>query len=173
MNANSQVTSICKRPVIALLYSRLKPSNCQMPRFFSVFEAERLLPEVEGLLRSLLQLKDDYQRTQTELHRFLQQISVAGGMIPPRDKISQLRNRKDAAARGLQTSLEKLEEIGCLLKDIDTGLVDFPTLYHGKEVYLCWKLGETNIAYWHRVEDGFPGRQPIDPEFLAEHRGDA
>jgi hypothetical protein len=146
--------------------------NRQMPRFFTVFEAERLIPEVQGLLRSLLQLREDYQRTETELHGCLQRISVAGGMIPPRDKIGQLRNRKDAAARGLQTSLKKLEEIGCLLKDIDTGLVDFPTLYHGQEVYLCWKLGEGNIAYWHHVDAGFPGRQAIDSEFLAQHRGD-
>ncbi len=147
--------------------------NYQMPRFFNLLEAERFLPEVEGLLRSLLQLKEDYQRTETELHRFLQRISITGGMIPPRDKISQLRNRKDAAARGLGTSLKKLEEIGCLLKDIETGLVDFPTLYRGKEVYLCWKLGEANIAYWHQIEAGFPGRQPIDGEFLAQHRGES
>jgi hypothetical protein len=144
-----------------------------MPRFFSLPEAERLLPEVQGLLRSLVQLKEDFQRTDTELSRFLQRISVTGGMIPPREKISQLRSRKDAAARGLQTSLKKFEEIGCLLKDIDTGLVDFPTLYRGEEVYLCWKLGETKIAYWHHVEAGFPGRQAIDSEFLARHRGDS
>jgi hypothetical protein len=157
----------------SLLYSRQKPSIGEMPRFFSLFEAERLLPEVEGLLRSLLQLKEDYQRTETELNRLLQRIAITGGMIPPRDKISQFRNRKDAAARGLQTSLKKLEEIGCLLKDIDTGLVDFPTLYRGKEVYLCWKLGETNIAYWHHVEAGYPGRRAIDSEFIAQHRGDS
>ena len=144
-----------------------------MPRFFSLFEAERLLPEVEGLLRSLLQLRTDYQRTETELQGLLQRIVAAGGMIPPREKISQLKNRKDAAARGLQTSLKKLEELGCLLKDIDTGLVDFPTLYRGKEVYLCWKLGETSIGYWHRVDAGFPGRQAIDSEFIAQHRGDS
>ncbi len=144
-----------------------------MARFFSLPEAERLLPEVQGLLRSLLQLKEDYQRTETELNRFLQRIAVMGGMIPPREKIGQLRSRKDAATRGLQKSLEKFEQIGCLLKDIDTGLVDFPTLYRGKEVYLCWKLGEANIAYWHHIEAGFPGRQAIDNEFLAQHRGDS
>jgi hypothetical protein len=144
-----------------------------MPRFFSLSEAERLLPEVEGLLRSLLQLKADYQRTETELQGLLQRIAIAGGMIPPREKIGQLRNRKDAAARGLQTSVKKLEELGCLLKDIDIGLVDFPTLYRGKEVYLCWKLGETSIAYWHHIDAGFPGRQAIDNEFIAQHRGDS
>jgi hypothetical protein len=144
-----------------------------MPRYFSLLEAERLLPEVEGLLRGILQLRTDYQRTEMELQGLLQRIAIAGGMIPPREKISQLKSRKDAATRGLQTSLKKLEEIGCLLKDIDIGLVDFPTLYRGNEVYLCWKLGETSIAYWHHVDAGFPGRQAIDSEFLAQHRGDS
>ena len=130
-----------------------------------------MLPEVEGLLRSLIQLKDDYQRTETELSRLLQRISAAGGVIPPRDKIAQLRTRKDASARGLQSSLQRLQETGCQLKDLDAGLVDFPTLYRDKEVYLCWKLGESGITYWHHVEDGFRGRHSIDSEFLANHRG--
>ncbi len=144
-----------------------------MPRFFNLIEAERLLPEIEGLLRSLIQLKEEYGRTDRELNRLLQRVSMAGGMIPPREKIAQLRARKDAAARGLQSSFEKIQETGCQLKDIDSGLVDFPTLYRGQEVYLCWKLGESNIAFWHRVDDGFRGRQPIDSEFLANHRGDS
>ena len=143
-----------------------------MPRYFNLLEAERLLPEVEGLLRSLIQLKEEYERTETELNRLLQRVSIAGGMIPPRERIAQLRTRKDAAARGLESSLEKLQETGCQLKDIEVGLVDFPTLYRGKEVYLCWKLGESSIAFWHHIEEGFQGRQQIDSEFLANHTGD-
>ncbi len=143
-----------------------------MPRYFNLLEAERLLPEVEGLLRSLIQLKEEYERTDAELNRLLQQVSMAGGMIPPRDRIAQLRTRKDATARGLESSLEKLQETGCQLKDIEVGLVDFPTLYRGQEVYLCWKLGESSIVFWHRIEDGFRGRQQIDSEFLANHRGE-
>jgi hypothetical protein len=144
-----------------------------MPRFFSLREAERLLPEVEGLLRSLMQLKEDYERSETELNRLMHRVSLAGGMIPPREKISRLRSRKDAAARGLQSSLKKLEEMGCQLKDIEIGLVDFPTLYKDQEVYLCWKLGEQNIAFWHHVDAGFRGRQAIDSDFLANHHGDS
>jgi len=144
-----------------------------MPRFFDLIEAERLLPEVEGLLRGLIQLKQDYERTDAELNSLLQRIVTAGGMIPPRDKIAQLRNRKDACGRGLETSVEKLADTGCQLKDIDTGLVDFPTQYHNQEVYLCWKLGESGITFWHHLQDGFRGRRSIDSEFLANHRGDS
>ncbi len=92
-------------------------------------------------------------------------------MVPPRERIADLRARKDAAARKLKVdSSRRIKEIGCQLKDIDTGLIDFPTLYRDKEVYLCWKLGESGIGFWHHVEDGFRGRRPIDSEFLANHR---
>ena len=51
-------------------------------------------------------------------------------------------------------------------------LVDFPTLFKGVEVYLCWKLGEPAIDFWHGIDEGFRGRKPIDKEFLDHHRGD-
>lgn len=140
-----------------------------MPRFFTLLEAEGLLPQVEGLLRTLIQLRQDYERADAELSRINQRIALSGGMIPPREQVRQIRTRKDACAHGLKAALEKIQEIGCELKDIDIGLIDFPTVYRGKEVYLCWKLGESGIGYWHHIEDGYQGRQPIDSEFLANH----
>jgi hypothetical protein len=62
--------------------------------------------------------------------------------------------------------------MGVLVKDLDTGLVDFPTLFRGVEVYLCWKLGENGIEFWHGVEEGFRGRKSIDQDFLDHHEGD-
>ena len=162
----------------ALLYSRLKTSpvrdalNKMAVRYFNLVEAESHLPAVESLLRSLMQLREDYRRSEAELARINLRITAAGGMIPPREEIGRLRRRKDAAAQGLKSSIEKIEEIGCLLKDVDTGLIDFPTLYRGQEVYLCWKLGEAGIGFWHPVEEGFRGRRPIDSDFLANHQGD-
>lgn len=152
---------------VPLLYSLANV----VPRYFNLLEAEGLLPEVERLLRSLIQLKEDYEQNDAELSQINQRIALAGGMVAPRDRIVQLRSRKDAAARALKGTLEKIQEIGCQLKDVETGLIDFPTLYRDQEVYLCWKLGESGIGYWHHVEDGFRGRRPIDSEFLANHRG--
>lgn len=143
-----------------------------MPRFFSLLEAESLLPEIERLLRSLLALKQEYDESDSGLTQIMQRIALAGGMVPPREEAALLRKRKDAAARGLQSAAESLQQTGCQLKDLETGLVDFPTLYRNKEVYLCWKLGETGITFWHHVEDGFRGRRPIDSEFLKNHRGE-
>ncbi len=59
------------------------------------------------------------------------------------------------------------------MKDLDIGLVDFPTLFQGEEVYLCWKLGEAGIRFWHGIDEGFRGRKPIDAEFLEHHQAAA
>ncbi|MFL6353828.1 MAG: DUF2203 domain-containing protein [Bryobacteraceae bacterium] len=140
-----------------------------MPRLFTLLEAESLLPQLEGLLRTVIQLKQDHEAADAELNKINQRIAFSGGMTLPRESVQQIRTRRDACARGLKTALEKIQEIGCQLKDIEIGLVDFPTIYRGEEVYLCWKLGESSIGFWHHIEDGFRGRKPIDSEFLGNH----
>lgn len=142
-----------------------------MPKYFTLPEAESLLPEVENLLHSCIQAKQDYDRAEQEIQAFMQRIALTGGMVVSTEKIGHARARKDSSARILKGSLEKLEEIGCLVKDLDMGLIDFPTLYRDKEVYLCWKLGESGISHWHHVADGFAGRRAIDSDFLSNHRG--
>jgi len=117
----------------------------------------------------LIQLKQGHETADAELSRINQRIALSGGMNPPREQIQQIRARRDASARGLKTAVERIQEIGCQLKDIEIGLIDFPTLYRGKEVYLCWKLGESGIGFWHHIEDGYGGRHPINHEFLANH----
>lgn len=150
----------------------LRASADLVPKFFTLPEAEKVLPEVERLLRDVIHFKQDYEEREEELAEVKRRITLMGGIIAPREHVAQLRTQKDAAGRALKTAFERIQETGCLIKDLETGLVDFPTLYHGQEVYLCWKLGENGIGYWHHVEDGFRGRQPIDSEFLSNHRGD-
>jgi hypothetical protein len=89
-----------------------------------------------------------------------------------RDRALEARARRDDAAARLRECIEAVLETGCLVKDLDIGLVDFPTLLRGVEVYLCWKLGESGIAYWHGVDEGFRGRKAIDQDFLDHHQGD-
>ncbi len=137
-----------------------------------MLEAEALLPSIEAYLRRLLLLKNEHEQAHAQINVISQRIMLAGGMVPPRDQVLELKKQKEAAAKGLKETVEAIQETGCQLKDVEIGLIDFPTLYRGKEVYLCWKLGEEGIGYWHRVEDGYQGRQPIDSEFLSNHRGD-
>lgn len=143
-----------------------------MPRFFTLRQAESLLPELEGLLRSVINHKKQYEQADSELSSMSQRIALTGGMLVAREPMARARSRKDTAVRALTAAMEQIQEFGCQLKDADIGLVDFPTLYRGEEVYLCWKLGERSIEFWHSIEAGFRGRQPIDSEFRANHKGD-
>jgi hypothetical protein len=149
------------------------PGLLYVPRYFNLLEAEAVLPRVRRLLGDIRTHKSSYDECDAELNRIAQRVALAGGMVPPRDRVLSLRTQKDSAARALKQMLEQFEQIGCLLKDLETGLVDFPTLYRDREVYLCWKDGETGITFWHHVEDGFRGRKPIDSEFLSNHKGES
>ena len=95
-----------------------------------------------------------------------------GGVQVDRAQFLERKNRGQEVARDLQQTIEKIQEFGCVVKDLDIGLIDFPTLLNGEEVYLCWKLGEPGIQFWHGVDEGFRGRKPIDQEFLEHHRGE-
>lgn len=144
-----------------------------MPKRFTLSEAERLLPEIESEIRSAIDLKARYQQAEAEHQAFNQRLMLTGGMVVDRDAILAKRAAKDKTAQELKSSIEAIHGFGCVVKDLDIGLIDFPTTYHGREVYLCWKLGESGISFWHGIDEGFRGRKPVDQEFLENHRGDS
>ena len=144
-----------------------------MPRFFTLDQAHRTLPRVEDAVRRAIDLKADYQTAEEELREVGRKVMVSGGMIVDRERVGNLRQKREQSASHLNDAIEVIQDMGCLVKDLDIGLLDFPTLYRGEEVYLCWRLGEPRIEFWHGVEEGFRGRKPIDSEFLENHRGDA
>jgi len=143
-----------------------------MTRYFTLHEAEKLLPDVERAIREAIDLKAEYQKAETELRSEMQRVAMLGGVDMNRGAFAELRTRRETSVERLKETIEAIHEIGCLVKDLDIGLIDFPTLFRGEEVYLCWKLGETGIAYWHGVEEGFRGRKAIDSEFLKNHQGE-
>jgi hypothetical protein len=143
-----------------------------MPRFFTLKQAELLLPEVESAIRDAIALRTEYQEAEAEWQSFSHRVMVLGGVLVDHSQILEQKNRRESTALHLKEALERVQENGCLVKDLDLGLVDFPTRYHGEEVYLCWKLGEKRIQFWHGVQEGFRGRKPIDQEFLDHHQGE-
>lgn len=143
-----------------------------MPKRFTHAEAQRLLPEVGRLLRDALDAKGEYQEAEKAIREQSERVMLMGGVIVDRERALTARSRRDASAAMLKSAIESVQDTGCLIKDLDIGLVDFPTLFKGVEVYLCWKLGEPGIAFWHGVDEGFRGRKPIDQDFLDHHEGD-
>ena len=142
-----------------------------MSRHFRLEEAELLLPEVERALRDAIFQRSEYESAEGELNRCMQRIRMAGGSRVSPGPFLALRARKGAASSALTAAVERVQELGAQIKDLDIGLIDFPALYKGREVLLCWKLGEDRIAYWHGADEGFRGRKPIDDEFRQNHRG--
>lgn len=143
-----------------------------MSKRFTLDEAQRLLPEVDRLLRAAIDAKAVYQDADRAIQEMSERIMMMGGVLIDRDRAADARRQREQAAASLRSAIESVQKIGCLVKDLDIGLVDFPTLFRGAEVYLCWKLGEPGIDYWHGVEEGFRGRKAIDQDFLDHHSGD-
>jgi hypothetical protein len=142
-----------------------------MPRYFTLDQARASLASVGDNLRTAVRLKQEHQRAESELEAIHNKVAMMGGMLLNREKFLGHRARLDATAMRLKEILEELDGLGVQIKDLDIGLIDFPTLYHGEEVLLCWKLGEKDIEFWHSLTDGYRGRRPIDDEFLQNHRG--
>ncbi len=143
-----------------------------MPRRFTLAEAQSLVPQVSALLRQGLALKAEHAAAERAIHSSMERIMVMGGMIVDRETAREARSRLESATTKLRDAVERVQELGCVVKDLEIGLVDFPTLLRGTEVYLCWKMGEPAIEFWHGTDEGFAGRKPIDEDFIRHHRGD-
>ena len=143
-------------------------------RYFTLDEANALVPELQARLIGLLQIVG-------QLKWLRDRIEAAGFPIAPEGLGNQMDEapphvrRPLAHFRGLYETmgdeLRALERMGAQVKDVETGLVDFFTLRDGKEeALLCWRIGETRIAFWHELESGVRGRRPVLGEIFAAQR---
>jgi hypothetical protein len=122
-------------------------------RHFTREEATALLPQLKPLLRQLRDAKD--QLTDEEAHEVLSEAAATNGGGDEGHQVG-------VAFLEVRRLLETLEESGIVLRDIDRGLVDFPALIDGREVYLCWELGEDEVSFWHELSGGYRGRESLD-----------
>jgi hypothetical protein len=136
-----------------------------MSKLFTLREAQALVPRLEQLLRTAVKAKNDVDEVDEELQGLAARITMAGGMEIDPAAVAAMKVRKMGAFQTLQQSVDEIQSTGCLIKDLEEGLLDFPAMLGDREVYLCWKLGEAQIEYWHHVEDGFAGRKRIQREF--------
>lgn len=133
------------------------------PRVFTPDEADRLVPELErrmGLVQEAMRKLRDIRDQLTDL-RIIWGDKIADPSCPDHDEYVGYRDAFSKAELELRDLLHDVSNLGCEVKDADAGLVDFHALRQGEPVYLCWRLGEPRIQWWHRIEDGFSGRQPL------------
>lgn len=131
-----------------------------MAEYFTLAEAETLLPRLEPLLRDVQTARQAFAEAQERYSAY--QTKLTGNGHLPQDKVAQARQEMAEATQRADALISEIQTLGVVVKDLEMGLVDFPALRHGAEVYLCWRLGEQGIGWWHPVETGFAGRQPIE-----------
>lgn len=121
-------------------------------RHFTAAEANRELERIEPLLRSLAGARD--RLTDAEAHELLTEVAPTNGGGAPGRSIG-------GAFLEVRTLLAELAETGVVVRDIDRGLIDFPAVLDGREVYLCWDFDDDEVAHWHEIDAGYASRQPL------------
>lgn len=131
-------------------------------RTFTLDEAQWLLPVLQGLFKQAIEGKSLMEEIDAEFLLVTHRILLLGGMLPDVHYLAGRRVLREKTIQNVKDALGEIDAIGVQVKDLDTGLLDFPCKIDGEIVLLCWKYGEDEITHWHSVEEGFRGRKPID-----------
>lgn len=118
--------------------------------FYSLDRANERIADLDGMLTVLRTQRDELRELKTSFEA-----------TESADDQRRLRLRMQGLVDQMQASVARIDGWGITLRDIDTGMIDFPALVSGRQVWLCWQLGEGSIAWWHELEDGFAGRRPL------------
>ena len=137
--------------------------GARWPRRFTPKEANEELREIRPLVEELVGHRREQRRLQAEREALAHRIAGNGGGIDS-GTLAELEEAERRERVGVVTRVNAVHERGAIVKDLDTGLIDFPARLHGEEVLLCWRLGEEQVEHWHGLEEGFAGRKPLDPE---------
>jgi len=133
-------------------------------RFYDLDDANAALPDLEGILETLAGQRAELVRIRDEVlarHPEAAEAEAAGETVVAADDIRLARLRMQGLVDQMAAGVARIEAQSITLRDINEGLVDFPALVNGRQVWLCWKRGEGDVAYWHDLESGYSGRRPI------------
>jgi len=129
-------------------------------RYFTPEEANAALEQVRPLAERMVTHRQKMLAAQAREEELNARVAGNGGHIDPGEPASATE-AVETEAKAIAACIDEIHAVGAQVKDIDTGLLDFPWLRDGEEVLLCWHVGEDEIRYWHGVDDGFGGRTPL------------
>jgi hypothetical protein len=132
-------------------------------KYFSLTEAERLRAQLEPVLIEAMESRRKLGEAEEQLNALAERIQRSGGLLISYEKTARMRLDRNRSEEAVRSALEQIQATGCVVKDLDVGLLDFPARINNQEVYLCWRLGEDRIRFYHRQDEGFSARKPIDP----------
>ncbi|HEV2305777.1 MAG TPA: DUF2203 domain-containing protein [Candidatus Acidoferrales bacterium] len=132
-------------------------------RTFNLTEAERTRAEIEPVLLEAMDARRRAKAINEKMTELATQIQLSGGMRFDYQEAGQQRLEQNQLESSIAKAVEKIHSTGCVVKDLDVGLLDFPARLNDEDVYFCWRVGEDRIRFYHRQDEGFAGRRPIDP----------
>jgi len=136
-----------------------------MTRFFDLDEAAETLPELRGILTRLRGERAELIRLRDEVLERQAAVEAGAGRgvddSLDAEELRRVRLRMQGIIDQMQAGVARIDELGVTLRDIETGLVDFPALVSGRQVWLCWRLGEDGVDWWHELSTGFESRRPL------------
>jgi len=131
------------------------------PRIFTVDEANALLPRLRGIHDDLRAARDRLLKAQEELADRFHGGARSNGHVAPGNEVERINAASNEAQAAIGQAVSAIAELGCELKDPDRGMVDFRTRREDRIVYLCWLQHEPQVMFWHELDGGYRGRQPL------------
>ena len=142
-----------------------------MTRFYDLDAANARLPELRAILAALRDQRADLIRLRDQVLERQEAVEAGGGRATEGsadpdesasdDELRLIRLRMQGVIDQMQAGVARIDALGITLRDIESGLIDFPALVSGRQVCLCWRLGEDDVAWWHELTGGFSSRQPL------------
>ena len=136
-------------------------------RVFTVDEANAMLPLIRAITSDLVELS----REVIDRHQRVEHLKAGRDITsgdPYDDELTQIEEELEKDRRRLTEYVEELRQLGVEPKSGVEGLIDFPSMHEGRVVYLCWKLGEPMVSYWHDLDAGYAGRQPLANQLVTD-----
>jgi hypothetical protein len=133
-------------------------------RYFTLEEANSAIPYISRIVEDIVA---EYEKWRDCIFRYeviAAKSTAESESESENEEQDELRREVDSVAQRINTYIDELSKVGCIFKGFDGGLVDFRSQLEGRDVFLCWKLGEPEIQHWHELDSGFAGRQPMVPE---------
>lgn len=138
-------------------------------KLFTLKEAERTRTDLEPVLLEAMEAQRRLNESESWLDALSARIQMAGGMRFDYDEAARHRMERNSHEKSVQSAVERIHATGCVVKDLEAGLLDFPARLNDEDVYFCWRVGEDRIRFYHRQDEGFAGRKPIDPRDSNYH----
>lgn len=137
-------------------------------RFFTYQKAVDLLPQLIVLVTQAIEAKSARRQSEAGLAAYKKRLVMAGGALPNNNRLAAYADQAKTSYEAMKQAIDAIHNFGVELRDLDQGLLDFPAVYQGQTVYLCFQLGEPGISHWHPSSGTLADRRPITQDFIDQ-----